>query len=188
MSSNKLFWDLDETLVHSMYANNEEHADQLIDMYGEHWKGVKFEIRHDGWFVSFLRNSTQRLLEFSRELLGKENVYILSAGSCDYVLWANTKIELGFDPNTNIFTREDFTYTETSPKFKDTFNVLIDNENYFYHALGERGKVKFLNNYPIEQHINIEPFTVWSEKIDPDWVDNYVEDTKERIRKAFNLC
>ena len=188
MNSNKLFWDLDETMVHSMYANNEAHADQLIELYGEHWKGVKFRLRNDGWYVSFLRNSTMRLLEFTRELLGKENVFILTAGTQDYVLWVNTHVGLGFDPNTNIFSREDVARQEVCPKFKDTFNVLIDNENYFYHAMGDRCKVKFLGSYPADQHIHIEKFTVWEEKIDPEWDDKYIQDTKERIEKVFNLC
>lgn len=184
---NKLFWDLDETMVHSMYANNEEHADQLLELYSEHWKGVKFKIRHDGWYVSFLRDSTKKLLEFSRELLGEENVYILTAGSQDYVLWVNMYVGLGFDPNTNIFSREDFARQEVCPNFKDTFNVLIDNENYLYHCLGERCKVKYLNHIPSEQFIHADKFTVWEERVDPNWTDKYIEDTKLRIRKAFNL-
>ena len=183
----KLFWDLDETMVHSMYANNEKHADELVDLYGEHWKGVKYKIRHDGWYVSLLRNSTKRLLEFSRELLGPENVFILTAGTFDYVLAVNHNVGLGFDPNTNIFSREDVARQEVCPKFVDTFNVLIDNEDYFYHAFGDRCKVKFLNHIPIEQHIHTDKFTVWEEKLDSDWVDKYIENTKLLIRKAFKL-
>ncbi len=184
---NKLFWDLDETMVHTLVADNEDHADKLIDMYGEHWKGTKIKIRHDGWYVSFLRNSTQKLLEFSRELLGKDNVYMLSVGTLDYIAWANVLIGLGFDPNTNLFGREDIQRVETCPKFKDTFNVLIDNENYHYHSCGSRGKVQFLGNIPEEQLIQVKEFTVWNEPITQQWTDKFVDGTQQRIIESFKL-
>ena len=185
---NNLFWDLDETLVHTLVASNEKHADELIDLYGEHWAGTKINIRHDGWYVTFLRKSTKRLLEFSRELLGPENVYMLSHGSNDYIAWVNVRVGLGFDPNTNLFGREDVFWLDTCPKFKDHFNVLIDNENYLYHSCGDRGKVKFLNNIPEEQFIQIPQFTVWSESITDDKIDELVEDMKTKITNAFELC
>lgn len=185
--TNRLFWDLDETLVHTMVADSEKHANELVDLYGEHWSGIPFKIRHDGWYVVFVRNSTKRLLEFSRELLGHDNVYLLSVGTVDYVAWVNVKAELGFDPNTNLFGREDIVMTETCPKFKDSHNVLVDNENYLYHSCGERGKVKFLNNIPEDQFIQIPQFTVWSEYLDPKRIDEMVEDMKTKIKTAFNL-
>lgn len=183
IDNKKLFLDFDNTLAHSLYANDEKHADQLLYDYGEHWYGVKFEIRHNGWFVSFTRNWTNDLLEFSRNLVGNDNVFILTTGTLDYIRWCNVKLGLGFDPNTNIFGREDISYQDTHPKFVDSHNVLVDDLSYSDHALGSRGKVKFLNNIPKNQFVDVAPFTVHSEKLGRD--DEYFEDLKDRIMRAL---
>ncbi len=184
---NRLFWDMDETLVHSFYADSEKHANQLLEQHGEYWKAVKFHIRHDGWYVSYLRNISMRLLEFSRELLGEDNVILLSRGDIDYVRWTNVQIGLGFDPNVGIYGHQDIEWEDTNPRFKDTFNVLIDNENYAYHCVGNRNKVKYLNNIPEEQFIQIDEFNIWKDRLDKGEDDTYVEYMKEKIKTTFNI-
>lgn len=186
--NNYLFLDLDECMVHSLYANNETHADQLIDTYGEHWVGKKFNIRHDGWYVTFRRSWTKDLLTFARQLLGNENVMMLSTGTLDYIRWVNVHAELGFDPNTNIFGREDLKRQfHCHPKFKDTFNVLVDNETYDYHnfGIGTISKVAFLNDIPESQFIHVKKFEVWIEPISDQ--TEYLESVKDKIMTAFNL-
>ena len=97
----KVFLDFDEMLAHSFYADSEKHADQLLEDYSEHWYGVKYHIRNDGWYVTFKRSWADDLIKFLNELVDKDNVYILTTGTLDYIRWANIKINLGFDPNTN---------------------------------------------------------------------------------------
>ena len=178
--------DMDECMVHSMAAKNEKHADQLLYDYGEHWRGEKFHIRHDGWYVTFQRSWTKDLLKFGRDLLGEDNVFIMSQGMLDYVLWVNKYLELGFDPNTNIFGREDIGRYHNHPRFGDSFNVLVDNEDYDYHCFPwDRCKVKALHDIPREQLIQVEHFSVYSEPI-TDQIE-YLESIKDRITKAFKL-
>lgn len=180
---NRLFLDFDNTMAHSLYANNETHADQLLYDYGEHWYGVKFRIGGDGWLVSFKRNWTDDLLNFSRNLVGNDNVYILTTGTLDYIRWCNVKLELGFDPNTNISGREDISYRDTHPKFIDSHNVLVDDLSYSDHASGTRGKVKFLNNISKDQYLQVQPFTVWSDGIEGE--KEYFDLLKDRIVRAL---
>tara|TARA_R110002167_G_scaffold98020_3_gene258293 strand:- start:24269 stop:24826 length:558 start_codon:yes stop_codon:yes gene_type:complete len=183
---NYLVMDLDECMVHTFYADHKKHADQLLDSYGEAWKGVKYHIRHDGWYVSFVRSWTYDLLEFGRDLLGEDNVFIMSQGMLEYVLWANVHLDLGFNPNTNIFGREDIGRYEKHPRFGQSFNVLVDNENYDYHCFPtDRCKVKALHDIPREQLLQVKDFTVWSEPI-TDQTD-YLESIKDRIMKAFKI-
>ena len=182
---NYLVLDLDETLIQSMYADNEKHADQLLYMYSEHWKGVKFHIRSDGWYVSFVRSWTYDLLKFARELLGHDNVFIMSQGVLDYVLWVNVHLKLGFDPNSNIYGREDINMFLHHPRFLDSFNVLVDNENYKYHTKDYKCKVKSLNNIPREQLLQVDDFSVYSEPITDQ--TEYLESIKERIKEAFKI-
>jgi hypothetical protein len=181
----KLFLDYDECMAHSFYANNEAHANELIDTYGEHFRGEKFKIRHDGWYVTFKRNWTDKLLLFSRQLLGNDNVFILTTSTGDYIRNCNIVLELGFDPNTNIFSRDEMFIQNTHPKFKNTFNVLVDNMNYNDHLHGMVSKIEFLNRLPEEQYIKVVPFEVWTAPISDD--GDYFNELTDRIITALNF-
>lgn len=178
---------MDNTLLHSFVADSEAHADSILDLYSEHWKGVKFHVRYDGWYVSFLRNSSLELLEWTRNLLGFEHVNMLTLGGREYALWANISTGLGFDPNYQIFPREDVLNYRISPKFLHTNNVLIDNEDYEHHTQYDHCKVTWLNNIPRSNFIEIPDFTVWSELLTNEWNTQYIEDTKYKINQVFNL-
>ena len=185
--------DYDETLAHSLYADNEKHADQLIDMYGEHWRGEKFMIppsawdmtNNGGWYVTFKRSWTKDLLTFTRQLVGNNNVYILTSSTKDYILYCNNVLELGFDPNTHIFSREDMYAIDKYPDFLDTYNILVDNLTYKEHCSGIVSKVAFLNGLPEKQYVQVLPFDVWNEKI--GYQTEYFEDLKDRILTALDI-
>lgn len=186
--------DYDECMAHSIFADNEKHADQLIDMYGEHWRGEKFYVTPSAWdmsnnkiewYATFKRSWTDDLIKFSRELVGHDNVYILTASVGDYIRWCNVKLELGFDPNSNIFSREDIQSIKTNPKFVDTHNILVDNLPYFEHCKGGYTKCQFLNNLPKEHFIQVDEFEVWTEKI--GYQIDYFEDLKRRMIKALGI-
>lgn len=181
-----LFLDFDNTLAHTLCADNEKHADDLLYIYGEHWYGVKFKIRHDGWYVTFKRTLTNELLEFSRNLFGNENVFILTTGTLDYIRWCNVKLKLEFDPNTNIYGREDIEHYEVrNPRFLNSFNILVDNETYEYHKEGTYCKVNFLNDLPRNQYIKVPGFTVWERDVNDDYLD-ILKDQIVRVYRSID--
>ena len=177
-----IFLDFDETLGHSLYAKDEKQADQLLYTYTEHFFGDKFKMQHHGWHVTFKRPWADDLISFCKERVGEKNVYILSTGLQDYVLWCNSKLKLGIDPNTNIFGRETLRENQPHPMFTETFNVLVDNLYYRDHMyIG--GKVGFLSKLPKKQYINVDEFTVWCEPIKKD-VDYFIT-IKEKIEQLI---
>lgn len=125
---NKIFWDIDETLIHtSIYDPKQEH--------------VQFSLVGDGHvYHTIIRPCSHDLIKFSRELVGKENVHILTTATRDYAEKVNELAGWGFDPK-DIFAREDQDaarlfistaygggYYETIPhKYANPNNVLIDN-------------------------------------------------------------
>lgn len=76
-----LFIDLDECLLSSLYANNEKHANDMLYTYGEYWPGVIYQLPGDGWYTSFIRSWSRKLIKHFQMTLGLDNVYILSWGS-----------------------------------------------------------------------------------------------------------
>lgn len=190
MKSKKLFLDFDECMAHSFCADDEKHADQLIDLYGEHWRGEKFMIppsawdmtMNQGWYATFKRSWTDALLTFSRQLVGNENVFILTSSTSDYIRHCNVSLELGFD-NSHIFSREDLFTHDKHPEFLDTHNVLVDNLPYRDQCSGWVSKVSFLNTLPEPQYVKVMPFEVWHEKI--GYQGEYFENLKDRIMSAL---
>jgi hypothetical protein len=178
----RIFWDLDETLIHTLFASShEKDADSFIDTYGEHWAHVKF-CDDNHWYVTFLRKQTREWLVFSRQLTGNENVFMLTFGMNWYARKINDLLNLGF-PEEQIFAREHIRdYEKHSPQFKDSYNILIDDREYFEHrGMGRHGKVNFLNSLPESQFINIEEFTVWNRE-DPD---DYLDQLKNEIKECY---
>ena len=173
-----LFLDYDECLVHSLWASDEREADQLLDIYGEHWEGVKFTSSQNHVYVTFLRNSTRKLLSFMRQLMGVKNMFILSTGTNEYVQTSSEKLGLGFSPD-RIFGRKFSQCKKPFSEFQSTHNVLVDNEFYTFHS---GGKLLFLNHLPKDQYIQVPPFSVWC----PDDDDNYFEWLTDKILEKFN--
>lgn len=186
----KICLDFDSTLGHSFYADDEKHADQLLEDYSEHWRGEKFELIHGGWdntpnnwFVTFKRSWADDLIKFSRDIVGSDNVYILTAASRDYINLCNKKLELGFDPDKNIFSREDMNAVNKSPVFIDSYNILVDDLPYREHLGKISHKAEFLNMLPESQYIKVNPFTVWIEKLGKN--SKYFDSIKNKIEKLI---
>lgn len=115
---NKIFWDLDETLLHTFF--NEPND---LPSFG-------FELDHD-WYYTVIRPRAQEILQFSRELVGAENVLALTASTRDYAETVNEKGALGFLPD-QIYPREfiqNWYYNDPDAKklLQNPNNVLIDN-------------------------------------------------------------
>jgi len=125
---NKIFWDIDETLIHTTIRNPEQ----------DHFK---FTLEDDfATYHTILRPCSNRLIEFSRELVGADNVHILTTSTRDYAREVNRQAGWGFK-NEDIFSREDLEYHTTKLQaglygynestdphiYAHKNNVLIDN-------------------------------------------------------------
>lgn len=121
---NKIFHDIDECLLHTML----EEPDQ---------NHISFNINDGNTYYTIVRPEAKRLIEFSRSLVGKDNVYILTSSTEDYANKINELAGFGFDKD-HIITREEIerhywsgayggggTCEKEGIAHKD--NVLIDN-------------------------------------------------------------
>ena len=124
---NRIYWDIDETLIHTtMRPPNQEH--------------IVLALNDGGMYYTILRPCAKRLIEFSRELVGAARVHILTTATRDYAQEVNRLAGWGFK-NDDIFARED--QASHSRKFSTAYggyhsevdphiyahkdNVLIDN-------------------------------------------------------------
>lgn len=123
----KVFFDLDNCLIFSDYADPEQ----------EH---LRIVIEHDGLYYTIIRPSALKILNFTKDLVGEDNVYILTASTAEYAIQicekANFRIKI-----SNIHTREDLETHQTfgaysgkiyleNKNISDNNNVLIDNLEY----------------------------------------------------------
>lgn len=125
---NKIFFDLDECILHTLLNNpNQEH--------------IQFTLPNDeNTYYTIIRPCAQKLIDYARELVGKDNVYILTTSTTDYANTINEKAGWGFERD-HIIAREEIqrhliptayggsAYIEKEGiAHKD--NVLIDNLPY----------------------------------------------------------
>ena len=124
----KIFWDIDETLIHTRTFKS--------SIYEENFK---FRLMGQTYYTC-VRPCSEGLIDFSRQLVGKDNVFILTAATHKYALHINEKADWGFTRN-QILSRETMARYSTkvygmygdvsmhvSPHpLADKSNVLIDN-------------------------------------------------------------
>lgn len=123
---NRIYWDIDETIIHTMMRPpNQTHTAFSLE---------------DGMYYTMIRPCSKELIEFSRELVGEDNVHILTAATRDYAIEINRIGGWNFKPE-NIFAREDTKqhtlyrptiyggslYEVFPHSFAHKDNVLIDN-------------------------------------------------------------
>lgn len=119
----RIFWDIDETLIHTE-----------VGSFGEGYDEKHFILPDDPHdYYTVIRPSSHSLIRFSRELVGKDNVYILTTSTRDYAERINELADWGF-PTSQIFAREDLhehrysgSATSSNRAIADPNNVLIDN-------------------------------------------------------------
>ena len=122
----RIFFDIDETLIHTSIRPFEE--------------GVKYEhfvLPDDSTnYYTIIRPCAKALIDFSRDLIGADNVYILTTSTKDYANRINELAGWGFETD-HIIAREDI----ASHSFPNAYsgmatcahaiahkdNVLIDN-------------------------------------------------------------
>lgn len=133
---NKCFFDLDECLIFSdIHPPNQSH--------------VSFSLKSGGTYYTIIRPCAKHLIEYARNLVGQENVYILTSSTTDYAREINRLAEFEF-PDSHIIAREDLVAlyfptaygggTTLPSKFSHVDNVLIDNLNPRYN----QEKISFL--------------------------------------------
>jgi hypothetical protein len=125
---NKIFIDLDECMLHTLLRNPKQ----------EH---IRFTLEDDeNTYYTIIRPCAQRLIDYARELVGKDNVYILTTSTTAYANTINQGAGWGFERD-HIIAREEINrhliptayggraYIEKEGiAHKD--NVLIDNLPY----------------------------------------------------------
>jgi len=124
----KIFFDVDETLVHSRTSPSKRYA-----------PSIRFRLASTEEFYTCVRPVSNELIEYSRSLVGKENVHILTAASFDYAKKISSMAAWGFS-DEDIFSRETMhKYSIEIPSlygsnrvisphpFANKNNVLIDN-------------------------------------------------------------
>jgi hypothetical protein len=89
----KLFWDIDETLIHSRAYINEKYKHTfIVDVYGE-------------LYYTCVRPCAKQVIDYSREVFGADNVYILTAATESYAQSVNRQAAWNF-PEDHIIGRE----------------------------------------------------------------------------------
>jgi hypothetical protein len=120
----RIFFDLDETLAHtSMSDPQQENFSFVLDGYA-------------GTHYTIVRPCAKAVIDFARELVGTENVYILTIAVKSYALKINELAGWNFKKQ-NILSRENIEahrystgysgYTIVPHKTANINNVLIDN-------------------------------------------------------------
>lgn len=114
----KIFFDLDETLIHSSSYNNEGVSFE-INLANEFWG--------DEHYYVFVNPCAHRLLEYARDLVGADNVFILTTSIEDYAKMINKKANFEFRDDQILHRGLISHKLSVGEYLHDTKNVLIDN-------------------------------------------------------------
>ncbi len=133
----RIFFDLDETLVH-VYLPTAADRDSIQFSY-------EFEGQVMSNWVFEIRKQAKDLIKKARDKVGHDNVFILTASVRSYATAINDAAEFMFNPS-NILCREDmkqFKLGNNPDLVKElalTRNILIDN----LEARDNKDKINFL--------------------------------------------
>ena len=124
LSPIKIFFDLDECILHSMWGKSEikESIGGIDDFV--------FNIGYEQ-YRTVIRPGARECIAYAREQVGADNVYVLTASVKEYANLINTTAELGFKTE-QIFHRADIREVvakrQGSPEFRPC--IIIDNLSY----------------------------------------------------------
>lgn len=114
-----IFWDIDETLIHTLIRVPDQNH-------------ISFFLEDGGVYYTIFRPCAKSLIDFSRDLVGKDNVYILTSSTTDYANEINRLGEFGFERD-HIIAREDIS--------NHRFNSAYGASHVIAHALSDRNNV-----------------------------------------------
>ena len=130
----RIFQDLDECILHTRVNDMPDAGDEYVE----------FNLGEDTHtYRTVVRPCAKSLFEYYNSVVGKENVYILTAATRDYAKELNRICEFGLDDD-HIYAREDTDAQRTRMgwggsshdrfSIADKKNVLIDNLHWRYNA------------------------------------------------------
>ena len=137
-----IFLDLDETLINTQYCrdSDKEYKENTMGKYNaEEYEVFDFDM-HGYTYMPFLRPSAAAIISICESFVGAGNVKMATAATRDYALEIVNHYKFPIKEE-NIYTREDIYHGDrVSEEWEGDNNVLIDNENFFYHINGSRNK------------------------------------------------
>lgn len=166
----KIFWDIDETLIHTSLKDPDQECHKF------------FLSEYLDEYYCIVRPCAKRLIDFSRELIGKENVYILTASTQEYANAVNKLADFGFDED-HILAREEIKRYKFSTAYG--YDVILPRED-----IASRKNI-LIDNLPPrynEDKMNLIGITLdrYYEVVDYYGV-NYPDDPFEKNVKNFIL-
>lgn len=159
----KIFFDLDECLIHSEYERDQVNGCKSCD------DDFLFDIgtrRVAEIYRTKVRPGTRDVLAFARMMVGAENVYVLTASTEPYANQINIDGKLGFT-REQIFHRQHiadaYHKVKDSPEFRPC--ILIDN----LHYNDNQSKAYYLridstDYYQVEEYL-------WDRDEDPKFIE-----------------
>jgi hypothetical protein len=162
---NSIHLDLDETLLHSFWPTE--------DIEGQ--PHIVIELDNDEIYNTIIRPTAQNIINYSRSLVGPENVFILTSAVFEYACQINEKAGFGFSRG-NIHAREQQAPARigygmqypTHPKWSKN-NVLIDNLSYH----GNQAKCDYIGNIGKENYLQVRDYYGVNFPNDPFETDVY---------------
>lgn len=175
----RIFIDLDETLISSYYLTSPQYKDALLADIPSTYQVL--EVKHPvgrGITIVVVRPWAKQLIQGCFCLVGEDQVYILTRNSNAFTQYVAREVPFGIAPD-KIFSREDLHYNV--PMFKHSNNILIDNESHEFHSTGPYNKVDFLHGLKQKNLIQVDYF-IGTKLEDPDALLN---DTMTRLKKIL---
>lgn len=185
--TNNIFLDLDNTLICSYYVSSEEQLERFKDWYGKYYDHIDFLCGGPNErYITFLRPIAYDLIGRCERLVGEDNLYILTLAIEEYACYINNYHGLGID-KYKIYCRGDLCYEV--PKFHESNNILVDNEDYWYHSMGNYNKKNFLR-LEHDNLIQIKPFADFDignpgrflEETENGYLDTLMKKIESRIK------
>ena len=142
---NRIFIDLDETLLHTQYH----------DPGQDHLKFTLPDDNHTINYFTMIRPCAKTLIEFARDLVGFNNVHILTAATRGYAEKINDLAGWGFR-NEDIFARED---TESHKRYvRLAYGAQLEIDPHIY---ANPNNVLIDNLTPDHNRVKIEYIGIW---------------------------
>jgi hypothetical protein len=182
---NTIHLDLDEMLISGKFCASDNTAQKKIKACSQ-FESFTFNTASD-LYVVFIRPGAKEFVNWCRDQVGKENLYILTSSTEDYAQRVNKGAKFNIEPN-NIFSRE--FHNNPVEALKDKNNILIDNEDYLFHSCGSVNKCSFLHGLPEKNLIQVDHFTVdfdFKNNAMPvkNSNDDYFMSVKEQVKKLL---
>lgn len=158
-----IFLDFDETLGHTMIEYSWDECVRVVrvESTDENVEIDCFGLEGDDvFYVTQLRPGIREFLKYCRDKVGKDNVYILTSATNDYITEINERFNLGFEKHQLISREQIYVPNDdlSGKQFEhDGRYVLVDNMTYFEHR-GTYSKIGFLRGLFYGNFVKVEDY------------------------------